>query len=70
MQTKVENATPMLRTEGAARFLGLTASTLEKLRLTGNGPRYAKLGRSVVYDPADLSSWVEQKKRSSTSVAA
>ena len=41
----------MLRTEGAAHYVGLTVSTLEKLRLTGGGPEYIKLGRTVVYDP-------------------
>jgi predicted DNA-binding transcriptional regulator AlpA len=60
----------MVRTDGAARLTGLSISTLNKLRLTGGGPRYAKLGRTVVYDPLDLADWVEAKKRSSTSVAA
>ena len=38
----------------AARFVGLSESTLAKLRLNGNGPVYCKLGRRVVYRPADL----------------
>ena len=43
-----------LRTAEAASYLSLSKSWLEKLRLTGEGPRYAKLGRIVAYDPADL----------------
>src|SRR3954463_10113913 len=38
----------------AARYVGLSESTLAKLRLNGNGPVYCKLGRRVVYRPADL----------------
>ena len=60
----------MLRTEDAAGYVGLSASTLCKLRLVGNGPRYIKIGKSVVYDPTDLDAWLSSKRRSSTSVAA
>ena len=48
----------MLRTGGAAHYTGLSASTLTKLRLTGGGPRYIKLGKAVVYDPVDLDAWL------------
>jgi predicted DNA-binding transcriptional regulator AlpA len=57
----------MLRTPAAAQYLGIAPSTLEKLRVFGGGPRYAKLGRSVVYDPADLDAWLAVRRRSSTS---
>lgn len=60
----------MLRTEDAANYIGLSASTLTKLRLTGGGPEYIKLGKSVVYDPSDLDAWLSSKRRRSTSVAA
>lgn len=58
-----------LRTKDAALRVGLSASTLEKLRVYGGGPRYAKLGRVVVYDAADLDAWVAQNIRTSTSDA-
>jgi predicted DNA-binding transcriptional regulator AlpA len=51
----------------AARFLGLSVSTLNKLRLSGNGPRYMKLGRRVLYDLRDLEQWAAQRKRNHTS---
>lgn len=60
----------MLRTDGAAHYVGLSTSTLEKLRLTGDGPEYIKLGRAVIYKPDDLDAWIEGNRRKSTSVAA
>ncbi len=51
----------------AARHLGLSVSTLNKLRVFGGGPVFLKLGRRVVYDLADLDHWLETKRRRSTS---
>ena len=56
----------VLPASDAARVLGLSQSTLAKLRLTGNGPAYCKLGRRVVYRPDDLSEWLAEKRRRST----
>ena len=55
------------RTADAARYIGLSKSTLEKYRVTGGGPVYACLGRIVIYDFDDLDHWVEARKRTSTS---
>jgi predicted DNA-binding transcriptional regulator AlpA len=63
-------ARQMLRTEGAARYVGLSVSTMNKLRLTGGGPQYFKLSRTVVYDPDELDAWLDANRRRSTSVAA
>lgn len=60
---------PMQRTPEAAAYCGSSKSTLEKLRLTGGGPKFLKLGRRVVYDPDDLDAWLASKKRLSTSGA-
>ncbi len=60
--------TPKLRPPAAAEYLGLSASTLAKMRLRGDGPIYAKAGpRVVVYDLADLESWLAARKHTSTS---
>lgn len=59
----------MLRTDEAAAYCGSTASTLEKLRCFGGGPRFLKLGRRVVYDPSDLDEWLAKRRRTSTSDA-
>jgi predicted DNA-binding transcriptional regulator AlpA len=53
----------------AAELTGLSISTLNKLRLTGAGPPYLKLGRRVAYDVGDLNAWLASKRRNSTSEA-
>lgn len=57
----------LLDTKAAAKRLGLSASTLEKLRVYGGGPPYCKLQRSVRYRYADLTRWIEDRVRSNTS---
>lgn len=57
-----------LRAPEAARYVGLSPSTLAKMRLRGDGPMYSKAGpRIVIYDKADLDAWLNQRRRSSTS---
>jgi predicted DNA-binding transcriptional regulator AlpA len=53
----------------AAKFVGLAMSTLAKLRLSGNGPVYCKLGRRVVYRREDLKAWLETRVARDTSDA-
>jgi excisionase family DNA binding protein len=60
---------PLLSTTQAAAHCGLSPRTLEKLRITGGGPPFAKLGRSVRYAPADLDEWIASARRRSTSDA-
>lgn len=56
-----------LRTQEAARFLGLSERTLEKHRTYGTGPIYRKLGGRVVYSVEDLQSWADRGVVTSTS---
>jgi hypothetical protein len=58
-----------LRTPEAAAYCGLSARTLEKLRLIGGGPAFATPPgrRFVVYDAADLDDWLHSGRRHSTS---
>ena len=56
-----------LRTPEAARFVGLSIRTLEKHRIYGTGPRYAKLGGRIVYSLDDLQAWVASAVKASTS---
>ncbi|RZF59076.1 DNA-binding protein [Sphingomonas populi] len=56
-----------LTTESASTYTGLAASTLEKMRLTGSGPQFLKLGRAVRYRVADLDAWMAARVVSSTS---
>ena len=57
----------MLNTDEAAAYCGSAGSTFEKLRVFGGGPLFLKVGRRVVYDPADLDAWLATKRRRSTS---
>jgi predicted DNA-binding transcriptional regulator AlpA len=57
----------MLPAREAADLSGLSKSTLDKLRVFGGGPPYLKIGRRVVYDPADLVQWLASHRRESTS---
>jgi predicted DNA-binding transcriptional regulator AlpA len=58
-----------LTADEAAKILGLSPSTLAKMRVTGNGPVYCKLGRRVVYRPADLEQWLQSRTTRDTSDA-
>ena len=54
-------------TDVAASYLGLSKRYLEKLRLTGNGPIFIKIGRSVRYRQSDLNAFLERHAIGSTS---
>jgi predicted DNA-binding transcriptional regulator AlpA len=56
-----------LRTPEAAEYCSSSASTFEKLRLSGGGPAYSKIGRRVVYRVEDLDAWLAANSRRSTS---
>ena len=56
-----------LSTPDAARFLGVSASMLAKLRVSSGGPIFSKLGRRVVYDVIDLEAWSASRTQQHTS---
>jgi len=56
-----------LRTQEAARFLGLSQRTLEKHRTYGTGPTFRKLGGRVVYSVDELQAWANLGVATSTS---
>ena len=60
----------LLSAKDAARALRLAEGTLAKLRLTGKGPLFVKLGRRVAYRPEDLDRWIAANLRRSTSDTA
>ncbi|MGE0741624.1 MAG: helix-turn-helix transcriptional regulator [Hyphomonadaceae bacterium] len=58
----------LMRVREAAARLGLSKSTLDKMRCDGRGPRFVKVTSKIVgYDPADLDAYAEARKRQSTS---
>ena len=54
-------------TRGAASYVKLSAVTLERLRLTGEGPAFCKLGKAVRYRKSDLDAWLSSRLVRSTS---
>jgi excisionase family DNA binding protein len=56
-----------MNTSEAASYLRLAKPTLEKLRLTGKGPRFLKLGRAVRYERKSLNDWIAARSVASTS---
>lgn len=57
----------VLTTAEAARYVRLSKPTLERFRLTGEGPLYAKLGGAVRYRRSELDKWVDGRLIASTS---
>jgi len=53
----------LLTEKDAAAKLGYSLFWLRDLRKRGAGPRYIKLGNRAMYDPADLSAWLESLKQ-------
>jgi excisionase family DNA binding protein len=57
----------LLKPKAAAEFLNLGQSTLAKLRASGEGPPFRKLGRSVRYSREDLQAWADAHVRQTVS---
>jgi hypothetical protein len=56
-----------LSTRDAAVRLSIGASTLKKLRVTGGGPAFHRIGRRVVYSIQILDEWATRSTFESTS---
>jgi hypothetical protein len=65
---EARKGSPFLSTREAAFYLGLSFRTLEKMRLTGVGPRFRKHGRHVRYHIVDLDLWSESHGRAASSL--
>lgn len=62
------NQEPIAVDEQAASALtGVSVSSLQKMRMRGDGPPYVKLGQRVRYQPSTLREWVERHVVRSTS---
>jgi Helix-turn-helix domain len=56
-----------LDTRHAGAYLGLAKSTMERMRIEGNGPAYAKYGGAVRYYREDLDVFRQSRMFRSTS---
>lgn len=65
-QSRVSAPHDLLDVRQAAARLGLSKSTLDKMRRFGTGPRFVKsTTRAVRYDPRDLEAWIDERRRKS-----
>lgn len=55
-----------LTTREAAEYLGLSARTLRRYRVTGEGPVFHRFGAGVRYRREDLDDWARDRRRVST----
>jgi predicted DNA-binding transcriptional regulator AlpA len=54
----------IFHTPGAAQYVRLGESTLEKMRVSGTGPKFVRLGaRRIAYLKADLDEWIAAQPR-------
>lgn len=51
------DARPFMNTHAAAAYLCIGWRKLRKLRVSGQGPRYRRHGRLIVYCAEDLDEW-------------
>ena len=56
----------LLTTAQAAEFCGLTEAHMRRLRFTGDGPKFYKLGGKIAYDQELLVAWLQSRLRTST----
>ena len=67
-EAQLDTQNKLMKTDDAARYLGLSSSLLNKLRLTGGGPVFVRLaGRAIRYRQSDLDAWVAASAMASTS---
>jgi excisionase family DNA binding protein len=58
----------MLLTQNqVAERISVSVRTLERFRVSGDGPRFVKAGRLVRYRVEDVDAWVNARVRHSTS---
>jgi Helix-turn-helix domain len=53
----------LLNHYAAAAALGIAPSTLALWRRTGKGPTVYKIGHRVMYDPTDITAWIEAQRQ-------
>ncbi len=64
----------LLTVKETARYLNVSAATLNKMRCLGGGPEFIRMGighgARIRYRVGDLKAWIYSRRRSNTSQAA
>jgi excisionase family DNA binding protein len=66
---KASTIDPLLHPKEVAKLLNVSVSWLAKSRLSGTGPRFVKIGRSVRYPESAVREFIKAHMRSSTTEA-
>ena len=68
-EARAERDTGLLDVRAAAAMLGLSKSTLDKMRCYGSGPRFIRATcRAVRYDPRDLRAFIDARRQNAESI--
>lgn len=65
--TEADPAGTFIDEQQVADRLCQSVRTIQKWRVTGNGPEFYKLGRSVRYRLSDVLAWAEARRKAHTS---
>ena len=66
MKNPEEAVARWVATKAAAVRVGLHTDTLRKMRSTGGGPRYARVGGAIRYDLRELDAWMAERTFATT----
>ena len=58
---------PLLTQRQCAEALALSKRTLERFRVSGVGPKFVRMGKSVCYRLSDVEVWIASRTVGSTS---
>jgi len=61
---------PLLTVQEVAALLRCSVSSLNKWRLTGQGPRFVYVGHRVRYRSTDIAAYIAERTRTSTSATS
>jgi predicted DNA-binding transcriptional regulator AlpA len=59
----------LLKVGEAAELLSCSVSSLNKWRITGNGPRFVYIGNRIRYRTSEIAAYINRRTRASTSAS-
>ena len=65
--TRASTIDPLLHPRDVGKILNVSLSWLAKARLSGDGPRFVKVGRAVRYPQSAVREYIKARTRGSTS---
>lgn len=65
-ETSPRDLPALLDCPALAECMSISPRTLERMRLTGSGPPFLKIGARVLYDPQMVARWLQGRVADST----